>query len=156
MSGLEQLLEKTVGGMGYELADFEYAGRGRMLRVFIDKQVEGAKAANASSRGMTVTLDDCEAVTRQLQRVLPVEGIDYDRLEVSSPGLDRRLRKAADFVRFTGCEAQVRLRLPVEGRRNFTGVVHGVEGDRIELEFDGGRMAFELANLDRARLVPKL
>jgi ribosome maturation factor RimP len=88
--------------------------------------------------------------------VFEVEGVAYDRLEVSSPGLDRRLKKAADFARFTGCEAHVRLRTPVNGRRNFTGVVRAVDGERVEFDFDGGRLAFELADLDRARLVPKL
>jgi ribosome maturation factor RimP len=76
-------------------------------------------------------------------------------LEVSSPGLDRRLKKAADFARFTGCEAQVRLRRPVNGRRNFVGTVRAVDGERVGFDFDGGHLDFELANLDRARLVPK-
>ena len=84
-----------------------------------------------------------------------VEGIEYDRLEVSSPGLDRRLKKASDFARFAGREAQVRLRHPVDGRRNFTGIVRGVEGDRVEFDYDSGRLVFDLADLDRARLVPK-
>src|SRR5262249_18512020 len=83
-------------------------------------------------------------------------GVTYDRLEVSSPGLDRKLKKAADFARFTGHEASVRLRRAVNGRRNFVGVVRSVEGERVEFEFEGGRMAFDLAELDRARLVPKL
>jgi ribosome maturation factor RimP len=98
---------------------------------------------------------DCETVSRQLQRVFEVEGVLYDRLEVSSPGLDRRLKKAADFARFTGHEAQVRLRRPVNGRRNFTGTVRGVTGERVEIEFEGDRMAFDMTELDRARLVPK-
>ena len=151
VNSLEQLLERTVGGLGYQLADFEYVNNGRMLRVFIEKQHE---VLPGMSLGGT-TLDDCASVSRQLQRVLEVEGVHYDRLEVSSPGLDRRLRKAADFARFTGCEAQVRLRHPVNGRRNFVGTVHAVDGDRVEFVFDGGRLDFELADLDRARLVPK-
>lgn len=151
MSALEALLERTVGLLGYQLADFEYINHGRMLRVFIEKNHE--VSASAGQTGITVA--DCEAVTRQLQRVLEVEGVDYDRLEVSSPGLDRRLKKAADFARFAGREAQVRLRNAVNGRRNFVGVVRGVEGERVEFDFDGGHLAFELADLDRARLVPK-
>src|SRR5205807_1152821 len=82
-----------------------------------------------------------------------VEGIAYDRLEVSSPGLDRKLKKLADFARFTGHEAQVRLRRPIDGRRNFKGIVRAVDGERIELELEGERMAFDLADLDRARVV---
>ena len=151
-SSLEQLLEGTVRGLGYQLADFEYMNNGRMLRVFIEKQRE---VSSGMISGGT-TLDDCASVSRQLQRVLEVEGVEYDRLEVSSPGLDRRLKKAADFARFAGCKAQVRLRHPVNGRRNFVGTVSAVDGDRVEFDFDGGRLDFELADLDRARLVPKL
>lgn len=152
LSALGPLVERTVSGLGYELADLEYANNGRMLRVFIEKSHE----FDPGSAQAGVTLADCESVSRQLQRVFEVEGIAYDRLEVSSPGLDRKLKKAADFARFTGHEAQVRLRRPVNGRRNFVGIVRGVEGERVEFEFDGGRMAFDIAELDRARLVPKL
>lgn len=152
MSALEPLVEHTVNGLGYELADFEYINNGRMLRVFIEKVHEVDPAP--SQGGITVA--DCEAVSRQLQRVFEVEGVAYDRLEVSSPGLDRKLKKASDFARFTGHEAQVRLRRPVNGRRNFVGTVRAVEGERVEFEFEGGRMAFDMADLDRARLVPKL
>lgn len=120
--------------------------------MFIEKEHE----LQPGAAGEAVTLADCEAVSRQLQRVLEVEGVGYDRLEVSSPGLDRRLKKAADFARFTGREAEVRLRQPVNGRRNFRGVVRAVDGDRIEFDFDGGRLAFQVADLERARLVPKL
>jgi ribosome maturation factor RimP len=151
VNSLEQLLERTVGGLGYQLADFEYVNNGRMLRVFIEKQHEVLPGVISGG----TTLDDCASVSRQLQRVLEVEGVDYDRLEVSSPGLDRRLKKAADFARFTGCEAQVRLRRPVNGRRNFVGTVRTVDGDRVGFDFDGGHIDFELADLERARLVPK-
>ena len=149
VNALEPLLEHTVGGLGYRLADFEYINNGRMLRVFIEKIHEVGRSPAG------VTLADCESVSRQLQRVFEVEGVEYDRLEVSSPGLDRRLKKAADFARFAGCEARVRLRHPVNGRRNFTGTVRAVEGERVEFDYDSGRLAFDLADLDRARLVPK-
>ena len=152
MNALERLLETTVGSLGYQLADFDYSNHGRMLRVFIEKEHQ----YDVGIVGEGITLTDCESVSRQLQRVLDVEGVRYDRLEVSSPGLDRRLKKATDFARFTGHEAEVRLHQPVNGRRNFTGVVRAVEGDRIEFDFDGGRLAFQLADVDRARLVPKL
>ncbi|HTQ72668.1 MAG TPA: ribosome maturation factor RimP [Burkholderiales bacterium] len=152
VSVLEPLVERTVRGLGYHLADFEFINNGRMLRVFIEKLRELGPGVGQAG----VTVADCESVSRQLQRVLEVEGVAYDRLEVSSPGLDRRLKKAADFARFTGHEAQVRLRRPVNGRRNFTGILRGVTGERVEFEFEGDRMAFDLAELDRARLVPKL
>ena len=97
---LLDLLEKTVTGLGYALVDVEQSPRGRILRLFIDKP---EKAGG-------VDVEDCALVSNHLSRVLAVENVDYDRLEVSSPGLDRPLRKTADFVRFTGQEAQLRLR----------------------------------------------
>jgi len=148
---LEQLLERTLAGLGLRLADFEYINEGSMLRVFIEKE----KEVNAGASGGGVTIADCESASRQLQRVLEVEGVRYDRLEVSSPGLDRRLKKAEDFARFSGLEARVRLRHAVSGRKNFTGIVRAVSGDRVEFDFEGGRLTFDLADLERARLVPK-
>jgi ribosome maturation factor RimP len=150
LNALEQLLERTLGGLGYELADFNLSNHGRMLRVFIDKSHEQTGQASGN-----VTLSDCETATRQLQRVLEVEGIEYDRMEVSSPGLDRKLRKPADFIRFAGQEAEVRLREPVNGRRRFVGVVRQLIGDQVEIEVNGARVMLALANLDKARLVPK-
>ena len=150
LNALEQLLERTLGGLGYELADFNLSNHGMMLRVFIDKLHE----QNSQTSG-NVSIADCEAATRQLQRVLEVEGIEYDRMEVSSPGLDRKLRKPADFIRFEGQEAEIRLREPVNGRRRFVGVVRQVIGDQVEIEVNGTRMLLALENLDQARLVPR-
>src|SRR5437879_12450677 len=99
MATLEAVVEPVVAGMGYELIDLQASNGGRLLRLFIDKP--GG-----------IGLEDCAAVSRQLTRVLEVEGIDYERLEVSSPGLDRPLRKEADFGRFAGTKAQVRMRTP--------------------------------------------
>jgi len=151
LSTLEPLLERTLRGLGYQLVDFEYLSHGSMLRVFIEKLDEVSPATPGG-----ISLADCESASRQLQRVLEVEGIGYGRLEVSSPGLDRKLKRAADFARFTGHQAQVRLRHPLNGRRNFTGVVRSVQGETVDFEFDGGRFAFDMADLERARLVPKL
>ena len=151
MHPLETLLDQTVRGLGYELADIEISNRGRMLRVFIDKVHEVSTEALAG-----VTVGDCALVSGQLTRVLEVEGINYDRLEVSSPGLDRRLKKAADFVRYAGQRADVRLRQPVNGRRRFVGTVRGVEDGQVALEIDGDRYLLALADLDRARLVPQV
>jgi len=134
------LVEKTVNGLGYELVDFERSGRG-MLRVFIDKQ-EG------------ITVDDCQAVSQQLTRLFLVESIDYERLEVSSPGLDRVLKKETDFVRFFGQKAQLRLRMPMDGRKNFVGIIGKLSDGVLELDMDGSKVAIELSNLDKARLVP--
>jgi len=123
--------------------------------VFIDKLDEHSNRGYTVGGAAHVTLADCEAVTRQLQRVLEVEGIEYDRMEVSSPGLDRKLRKSADFIRFAGQEAEVRLREPVNGRRRLVGVVRQVIGEQVEIEVNGVPMLLALANLDKARLVPK-
>lgn len=147
VTNLLQVLESTVAGLGYELVDHAFGQQGRLLRVFIDRP-----AGAAGSIG----LQDCERVTRQLQRVLEVEGIDYSRLEVSSPGLDRVLKKPADFRRFTGETADVRLRAPLNGRRRFVGVVRGASDSSIDLEVDGGMVSLAYANMDKARLVPKL
>lgn len=154
MNALEQLLERTLGGLGYELADFNLSNHGRMLRVFIDKLHEPNPQTSGNVSGH-ISIADCELATRQLQRVLEVEGIEYDRMEVSSPGLDRKLRKPADFIRFAGQEAEIRLREPVNGRRRLVGVVRQVIGDQVEIEVNGTRMMLALANLAKARLVPR-
>ena len=114
MTSTPAIIERALSGMGYEVVDVEFAQDG-LLRVYID-----------SPAG--ITLDDCEKASRQLSHVLAVEDVDYARLEVSSPGLDRPLRKAADFDRFAGAEVSVRLRRPLDGRRNFDGVLT-VEGE---------------------------
>jgi ribosome maturation factor RimP len=141
---LEKAVEPVVNGMGYELVDVQASNGGRLLRLFIDKP--GG-----------VGLEDCAAVSRQLSRVLEVEGIDYERLEVSSPGLDRPLRKGSDFARFAGRKAEVRMRTPdATGRRRFVGVLRGADGGRVQIELDGQTVALELGDVERARLVPEL
>ena len=148
---LYALIEKTVTGMGYELVDFEQAARG-LLRVYIDTLPEEDRP---------VTVEDCEKVTHQLLHVLTVENANYERLEVSSPGLDRPLKKFADYVRFAGQEAIVKLRMPMPGaanRKSFQGVLHAPEGETLKLEFEGNEglamLEFSLADVDKARLVP--
>jgi len=144
MAGIEAKLEPVVAGMGYELVDVQVSNGGRLLRVFIDK-------------AGGINLDDCAALSRQLARVLPVEGIDYERLEVSSPGLDRPLRKAADFVRFAGQRAELRMRTPdARGRRKFTGVLRGAQAGRVDVEIEGETVALALDDVERARLIPEL
>jgi ribosome maturation factor RimP len=104
----------TVGGLGYELVEVERGPAG-LLRVTIDHPTVAGAAARF------ITVDDCERVTRQLQHVLEVEGLAYERLEVSSPGLDRPLKSAADFRRFLGEQVEVTLKLPFKGRKRFRG-----------------------------------
>ncbi|WP_216797068.1 ribosome maturation factor RimP [Candidatus Vallotia tarda] len=143
---LSELIENSVTGLGYELVDLERSGRG-MLRVFIDQPTG-------------ISIDDCQKVTRQLQRALTVENVNYQRLEVSSPGLDRPLKKKADFQRFAGNKAMVTLKHPFDHRRSFCGILRAPNGDTIGLEVKGKngpiRLDFTLADLDRARLVPQV
>lgn len=153
---LLDLIERTVTGMGYELVDIEQAARG-LLRVYIDVPAEGAEQVGS------ITVDDCEKVSHQLSHMLTVENVNYERLEISSPGLDRPLKKLADYVRFAGQEATVKLRMPMAGaanRKSFQGILLEPEGDTLKLEFEGkdgpAMLEFTLADVDKARLVPKV
>lgn len=137
---LQTLIEPTLAGMGYELVALERAGRG-LLRLYID-QPGG------------VNLDDCVKVSNQLTRLFLVENVEYDRLEVSSPGLDRPLVKAADFVRFVGERAKIHLHAPLDGRKRFIGILRGLENDTVQLEMDGAVVAIPLGEVDTARLAP--
>ena len=137
---VSRLVETTLTGLGYELVDLEVSGRG-VFRVFMDKP-EG------------IALEDCELVSHQLTRLFTVEGVEYERLEVSSPGLDRVLKKEADFVRFCGEKASIKLRMPHEGRKNFVGILGELQDGVLQLDVDGKQVALELSNVDKARLVP--
>jgi ribosome maturation factor RimP len=142
-SALEGILEPTLAGLGFELVDTQVSNRGRFVRVFMDKP--GG-----------ITVDDCAAVSRHLSRLFEVEGIDYDRLEVSSPGMDRPLRRPADFARFAGHKVDVRMRLAdATGRRRYVGVLRGIDGATATVEVDGAPVALQLEGMDRARLVPE-
>jgi ribosome maturation factor RimP len=144
MAAMAEVVETTLAGMGFELVDARASGGGRFLTIFID-------------RPGGITVDDCAEVSRQLTRVFAVEGIDYDRLEVSSPGLDRPLRKAADFARFAGSRVDVKMRTAdASGRRRFTGLLRGAQGGVATLEVDGREVALEVNDIDKARLVPDL
>lgn len=125
----QSVVEGTVRGLGYELADIEVSAGG-LLRVTIDR-VPGDPA------GEFILVEDCEKVTRQLQHVLEVEGRDYARLEVSSPGLDRPLKKAADFARFAGERIALTLKAPLKGRKRFSGTLLAQPaGDGWQLRLD--------------------
>ena len=137
------LLDSIVTGLGYELVDSEIANGGRLLRVFIDKPTG-------------VDIEDCVQISNHLSRVFIVEGVDYDRLEVSSPGLDRSLRKRQDFVRFAGERVRVKLRKAMGGRKNFVGLLRGVEGENLNIEVDGQLLSLQFEDLDKARLVPNV
>ena len=150
---LDELIEKTVLGLGYVLVELERSPRARLLRVFIDHP-EGSRPEAGG-----VSIDDCTLVSNQLTRVFMVENVDYDRLEVSSPGLDRPLNKVADYHRFVGSEVQLKLRMPVGNQRNFRGVLEGIVGEpgmeKACLRAEDALHELALENIDRARLVPK-
>lgn len=140
---LQQILETTLPGMGYELVDVELTAQG-ILRVFIDK--EGG-----------ITVEDCATVSNHLSRVFMVEDVDYKHLEISSPGLDRPLKKATDFVRFAGSMVKLKTRLPVDGQKNFIGRIESFDeaAQTIVLAFDGKTAQIELSNVDKARIKPE-
>ena len=143
---LAKLLEPTVERLGYELADLEVrlGGKGGMVRVFIDKP-DG------------IDLDDCEKVSQAVSAILDVEDPvpgNYN-LEVSSPGLDRKLTKVEHFQRFERETVQVKMRFPIEGRRRFRGTLVSSDDENIVVEVDGESHSLPLKTIDTARLVPE-
>jgi ribosome maturation factor RimP len=152
---LSQAVEQTVRNLGYELVELERSGRG-LLRVMIDRPEDVAG---------TIKIEDCEAVSKQLSQVLLVEGVDYARLQVESPGVDRPLKRVADYVRFAGEQAVVKLRVPMAGRKTFSGRLGVPVGEgataKLSLEFEikAGEpqlLEFVLSEVDKAHLNPTL
>lgn len=143
---LREILEPVVSAMGYELIGVEFhPHRGSaLLRLYIDK--EGG-----------VNVDDCQQVSHQVSGVLDVEDPipGHYRLEVSSPGLDRPLFAARDFIRFAWHPVRVQLTLPLNGRRKFTGRLVGVRADQVVLEHEGQELAIPLTAIEKARLIPE-
>ena len=153
--GWRESIEATVNGLGYDLVDVERAPRG-LLRIYIDRRPGQVYMGDS---GEFVTVDDCEQVTRQLRYSLEVDGVDYERLEVSSPGLDRPLRREADFARFAGHEVGLTLKAPMQGRKVFKGLLQSAATvGSWELVFKNGKteqvLGFVLSELREARLVP--
>jgi ribosome maturation factor RimP len=151
-----QAVEAGVSTLGFELVDCEQTPGG-ILRVFID----------VPTGERLIDINDCEQVSHQLVHQLPVEGVDFDRLEVSSPGMDRRLTKPAHFERFMGCQVKLKLKRPLNNRRNYEGRLASLDSPpspdaapayRLVLEekADGESVLdFELSDLEQARLVPE-
>lgn len=148
----QAVVENTVTGLGYELVDCERSARG-LLRVYIDR------VANDSA-GEFIVVEDCEKVTRQLQHVLEVEGCAYERLEVSSPGLDRPLKKQSDYERFAGHAIDLTLKQPFQGRKHYKGTLEALSPEGWRLVFLDGKVEkaldFSLQEVKEARLVPQL
>jgi ribosome maturation factor RimP len=147
---LGELLEQTVPAMGFELVDWELGASG-LVRVFIDKPAG-------------IDVEDCAAVSHQLTRLFAVEEVDFGRLEVSSPGLDRPLRKASDYTRFAGQEAKFTLReplggsasVPIDKTRKLKGTLRGVDGEAAVVETTAGMRTIPFDLIERARLIPRI
>ncbi|NQY26874.1 MAG: ribosome maturation factor RimP [Piscirickettsiaceae bacterium] len=141
---IEQLIEVPIESLGYELVGVEYIKNGQhtVLRIYIDAE-------------QGIGIEDCERVSHQVSGILEVEepiGSAYS-LEISSPGFDRPLFKQRDFERFAGSEAKLSMRLPIQGRRNFKGLLHGFSDGDILIEVDGEVYELPLSKLSKARLV---
>ena len=160
---LMRLLEPPIEALGFELIDIEFAreGRGGVLRIYIDRCAGGDRCASGDQRaggdqGM-ITVDDCAAASHAVSRVLeiedPIKG--HYTLEVSSPGFDRILRKRAHFERFIGERIFAELKVPIEGRRRFVGVLKSVVGEAIVVEVDGQAHELPLERIQKARLRPE-
>src|SRR5688572_30339917 len=152
---LWQLAEPPIVGAGLELVelDFNREAEGWVLRVFIDLPwFEGQPV----EPGKGISFEECERVSRDLSAALDVaDAITHAyRLEVSSPGLERPLRRVRDFQRFAGQKVKVRTVEMVEGRRNFSGTIRGAIGDAVEVECDGRSYQIPVSEIARAHLVP--
>ena len=142
MDDLETLIEKLVTQLGYELVDFETINGGQILRIYIDK-------------GDLIDIEDCTKVSNHVNNVLSVEtDYDYERLEVSSPGLDRVIKKLNDFDRFKGEKIKIKTRFALENRKNFKGILSGTKGESIMIEVDNESILIDFENIDKARLDP--
>jgi len=147
VSDIWSLIEPVVEGMGYEVVDIDYRPHPTdgLLRIYID-----------GPNG--IVLDDCTTVSHQISSVLDVEDPipGQFNLEISSPGMDRPLRKVADFERFAGSTVKIKLTVPtLEGQRNFTGKLKGIENEEVILEMDGETHYLALSSIDKARIVPQ-
>jgi ribosome maturation factor RimP len=151
---LMRLLEPPIEALDYELIDVEYAreGRGGVLRVFIDRP-----AAEGGGEPAGITVDDCARVSHRVSELLesedPIKG--HYTLEVSSPGFDRILRTRAHFERFLGGRIFAELKLPINGRKRFAGVLKSIGSDSIVMDVDGQAHELPLERIQKARLRPE-
>jgi ribosome maturation factor RimP len=171
------LAEPYVRDAGFDLIEVQYGReqRGLVLRLFIDRPVpdrldrpvpdrldrpqgtvEGGGNAGSATNPTLISVDDCERVSRDVSAALDVADKipNTYQLEVSSPGLDRPLRRERDFARFVGESARVRLEVGVEGRRNFSGTIRGAKDGRVEIACEGRSYELPIDDIVRANLVP--
>ena len=165
---VREIADRVAASSGLEIVDVEFLGGGkaRMLRVFLDKPAAGTDPLAG------VTHEDCANFSREFGTILDVEDVmpgSYT-LEVSSPGLDRRLVKAADFTRFTGSRLKLTTRQPVNNNRHFEGRLENFERGRLTLDLSvashksrkkmgeaaGQKIEIEFANVEKANLVPEI
>jgi len=165
---VREIAERVAVSRGLEVVEIEFLGGGkaRMLRVFLDKSSAGTDPLAG------VTHEDCANFSRELGTILDVEDVmpgSYT-LEVSSPGLDRKLIKAADFTRFTGSRLKLTTRQPVENNRHFEGRLESFKDGRLTLDLSvashksrkkmgaaaGEKIEIEFANVEKANLVPEI
>lgn len=167
---LEELIRPVVEGLGFECWGIDYLSQGKhsILRVYIESLEAGSAApqetelaedgtVDENQRESGIELADCEKVSRQLSGVLDVEDPisgDYT-LEVSSPGMDRSLYELSHYERFKGHHAELKLRMPFEGRRKFNGVLNGVEGNDVILLVDEEEFLFPIEGIEKANIVPQ-
>ncbi|WP_257254779.1 ribosome maturation factor RimP [Endozoicomonas sp. ONNA1] len=148
-SQVEALIGPVVESLGYQLWGIEFKSQGKqsMLRIYID----------SLDKEKGIQLDDCEVVSRQLSGVLDVEDpiTEEYTLEVSSPGVDRRLFTLEHYVAWAGAEVNVRLRVPFEGRRRYRGVVKGVEDQDVVLVVDDHELLLPIESIDKAQVIPR-
>jgi ribosome maturation factor RimP len=141
--GIGDLLERTVPALGYELVDWDMSARNRLIRVFIDKP-DG------------IDVEDCARVSNHLTRLYAVEDIEFERLQISSPGLDRPVKRLRDYARFAGREARLTLSAPVDGARRIKGILRGTAGEDVLVETAAGVKSFPFGTIAQARLVPAI
>jgi ribosome maturation factor RimP len=165
---VREIAERVAASRGLEVVEVEFLGGGkaRMLRVFLDKPAAGSEALAG------VTHEDCANFSREFGTILDVEDVMLGSytLEVSSPGLDRKLIKAADFSRFTGSRVKLTTRQPVDNNRNFEGRLESFNDGRLTLDLSvassksrkkmgaaaGKKIEIEFANVEKANLVPEI
>jgi len=143
---LTEMLAPSVEDLGYELVGIEYirAGKHSTLRVYIDQEAG-------------ILVDDCAAVSRQVSAIMDVEDpiTNEYTLEVSSPGLERPLFTAPQYAAFIGEEVKIQLRMPIQNRRRWKGVISSVDGEIISVAVEGKEERFALSNIQKANIVPK-
>ncbi|CAM3989480.1 ribosome maturation factor RimP [Vreelandella rituensis] len=145
-AALYALIEPVVAAMGFELWGIDHLSQGKHSRLVV--YIE---------RDSGVSVEDCADVSRQVSAVFDVEDPiagEY-RLEVSSPGMARPLYTLDHYIRFQGHQIALKLRLPFDGRRKFQGLLAGVEGDDVLLQFEGEEYCFPIESIDQAHIVPQ-